>query len=100
MTDLGSDLDNYVLVKKVDLERLIEQVEEVKKQKVLLGTIEKALLLSKGGTLRTTDVKKLTGWSDRTMRRRIEEFKIPMIKDGRDFHITIEAFIEWWNENF
>jgi len=92
--------EQMVMVPVATLDKLMSRVDEVANQKATLAITEKALLLSKGGTLRTSDVRKLTGWSDRTMRRRLDDGAIPMVKDGRDYHIDVQKFIDWYILNF
>ena len=92
--------DNLVVVDRDQMNLLLKEVEEVRKQKTTLTIKEKAILLSKGGTLRTQAVRKITGWSDRTFRRRVGNGDIPMVKDGNAYHIDTEKFLAWYEVNF
>lgn len=94
------EIPDTMVVSRAQMKALIKEVSAIREQKATLTLREKVMLLAKGGTLRTPDVCKLTGWSNMTFRRRVKDFAIPMIKDGRDYHIDAERFIEWYTENF
>lgn len=92
--------ESMIVVDRKQMNDLLEEMRAIRDQKSFLTIQEKAVLLSKGGTLKVPAICKLLNMSTRTLRRRLEKGDIPMVKDGRDFHMDVEKFLDWYKINF
>jgi len=53
-----------------------------------------------GGIVTSASVCKVMNWSARTLRRRLENNEIPMVKDGGRWIISVDEFIKWHATTF
>jgi len=91
---------NKFVSRLVQVEQQLSSLVSGKGTNANMDIKDRAMLLSKGGTLTGTDVCKLCSWSKSTLYRRLNAGEILMVKDGRDFRIDVNEFLTWHAENF
>jgi excisionase family DNA binding protein len=101
--------EQYVVVERAllnklvyDVEKLKTEVERIKSEGLLYSVSlrEKVLLLSDNNVIRANAICRICGWSRSTFYRKLKKYEIPAIKDGRDWCMDIDDFIEWYEKEF
>lgn len=97
------------MVPVAQLNDLVSDISELKQLVVKLagGTSaktmdikERAMMRSKGGMLTGSDVCHLIGIHKCTLYNRMKRGEIIMVKDGRDYRMDVNDFLDYYTKNF